>query len=55
MKKFKVTFAGFTYVEAESESEAIEKAQDGDTIYEEQKWEDALEVPAFIVDGEVLS
>ena len=41
MKKYKVPFTGFAYVEAESEAEAFEYAQDGNTIYEEQEWEDA--------------
>jgi hypothetical protein len=54
MKKYKVPFTGFAYVEAESEAEALEYARDGNTIYEEQEWEDAKEVSEFFVDGMCL-
>ena len=50
MKKYKVPFTGFAYVEAESEAEALECAQYGNTIYEEQEWEDAKEVSEFFAD-----
>ena len=50
MKKYKVPFTGFAYVEAESEAEALEYALNGNTIYEEQEWEDAKEVSEFFAD-----
>ena len=54
MKKYKVPFTGFAYVEAESEAEALDYALYGNTIYEEQNWEDAKEVSEFLVDGRCL-
>lgn len=44
MKKYKLPFHGFVYVEAENEDEALEKADDGETVYGEKEWEPAEEV-----------
>lgn len=54
MKKYKVNYSGFVYVEASSESEAKTKYEDGDSRYEES-WIDSIEeVSEFMVDmGEI--
>ena len=48
--KYKVSFSGWAYVEAESEEEAEEKAMyEDDAIYEEKKCESIVEVDEFVV------
>ena len=48
--KYKVNFSGFTYVEADSEDEAKELAQEGDyVIYLEWEYTDVEEVDEFEV------
>lgn len=47
MARYKVCYSGFVYVEAEDETEALELAQDGMTIYEEMEWEDPEEIDDF--------
>ena len=48
--KYKVSYSGWAYVEAESEEEAEEKAMyDDDVIYEEKKCESIEEVDEFAV------
>lgn len=48
MRKWKVKFEGFAYVEADTEDEAIELYDNGETIYEEFET-DAEEIEEFIV------
>lgn len=50
MSKYRVDFTGFVYVEADSPEEALDIAQDGEGIYEEQNWEHAQEIDDFIVE-----
>ena len=48
--KYKVSYSGWAYVEAESEEEAEEKAMyEDDAIYEEKKCESIEEVDEFAV------
>ena len=47
MKKYKVKYSGFIYVEAEDPAEAIEKAIEGDTVYEETCDYEVCEVDDF--------
>ena len=48
--KYKVSYSGWAYVEAESEEEAEEKAMyEDDAIYEEKKCESIEEVDEFVV------
>ncbi len=47
MSNYKVVYKGFACVIADSEKEAIEKAQDGDTVFEEQKFTKAIKVDTF--------
>ncbi len=48
--KYKVNFNGFAYVEADSESEALEKFNCDDTIYSEYESDYAEEVSECFVD-----
>jgi len=48
--KYKVLFNKWVYVEAADEEEALEKAADGDTVYEEEEPVEAEEVDDFYVD-----
>lgn len=48
MKKYKVKYSGFAYVEAESLEEAEELYED-DAIYDERKIDDIEEVDCFRV------
>lgn len=52
MKKYKVKYSGFVYVMANNADEALDMAQDGDTVYEESEWEHAILVGDFCVDLE---
>ena len=48
--KYKVSFSGFAYIEADSPEEAEEKAMyEDDAIYEEKKCESIVEVDEFAV------
>lgn len=48
--KYKVSFSGFAYVEADSPEEAEEKAMyEDDAVYEEKKCESVEEVDEFTV------
>lgn len=49
MKKYKVYYEGFAYVEADSKDDAIENAQDGISIYSEQVVSKIEEVDDFII------
>ena len=48
--KYKVIFRKWAYVEADSEDEAIERAIDGNTVYEEEEPTEASEVDEFFVE-----
>jgi len=48
--KYKVIFSKWAYVEADSEDEAMDKAADGDTVYEEEEAIEASEVDEFVVE-----
>ena len=51
MKKYKVTFEGFVYVEAKNKTQALEKAdKDYGVEYEEKAWTNVEEVNDFAVD-----
>jgi len=47
--RYKVSFSGFAYVEADSKEEAEEKALDGETVYEETEIVQTEEVDEFTV------
>lgn len=48
--KYKVTFSGFHYVEADSPEDAEEKAMyEDESIYSEQKVESVEEINEFLV------
>lgn len=48
--KYKVIFNKWAYIEADSEDEAMDKAVDGDIVYEEEEPYEALEVDEFLVE-----
>ncbi len=48
--KYKVIINKWVYVEADSEDEAMDKAADGDTVYEEEELMEAAEVDEFFVE-----
>lgn len=48
--KYKVIFNKWAYVEADSEDEALDKAADGDTVYEEEEPNEVSEVDEFFVE-----
>ena len=47
--KYKVIMRKWVYVNANSEDEAMDKATDGDTVYEEEEPLEATEVDEFFV------
>lgn len=47
--KYKVEYAGFAYVEADSANEAVEKFNDGEEIFDEREITAAVEVEDFTV------
>lgn len=47
MNKYKLPFHGFVYVEAENEGEALDKADNDESVYEEREWDPAEEVDEF--------
>lgn len=48
--KYKVIIEKWAYVNADSEDEAMDKAADGDTVYEEEAPSWAYEVDEFLVE-----
>ena len=48
--KYRVDFSGFAYVEADSQSEALDKYENSDTVYEESEASHPVEVDEFTVD-----
>jgi hypothetical protein len=48
--KYKVLFDKWVYVEADDENDALDKAADGDTVYEEEEPIEAIEVDDFCVE-----
>lgn len=49
MKKYKVKYSGFIFVEAENIEDAVERAIDEDIVYEEKYDYEACEVDDFVV------
>lgn len=49
MKKYKVEYSGFVYINAENEAEAIEKYEDDQTVYRECERGRIKEVSCFEV------
>lgn len=49
MRKYKVPFTGFVYVEADSPDDARECADGSDTVYEEMEFGDPEEVEDFVI------
>lgn len=47
--KYKISYSGFAYVEADNEDEAQMAYDDGDTVYEEEWIEAIEEVDEFTV------
>jgi len=50
MKKWKIEFRGFSYVEAETEDEAKEMFENSETIYDETEQDSPVEVDEFIIE-----
>ena len=50
MRRYKVEFKGFAYIEAHTEGEAIEKLYDDDCVYTELEEPIAVEVEEFEVE-----
>lgn len=50
MKRYKVTYKGFVYVEANSKEEALRLAQDGADDGGMRSWEDVVEPEDFFFD-----
>ncbi len=50
MNKYKVSFHGFAYVEADTPEEAREAAEDGREDYMEREYDDPVEVEEFFVE-----
>ncbi len=50
MGKYKVEYSGFAYVDADSEDEANDKYEMGDTVYEESGIDSTEEVDEFTVE-----
>lgn len=48
--KYKVLINKWAYVEANSEDEAMDKAADGDTVYEEEEPIEAEKVDEFFLE-----
>ncbi len=51
MKKWRIEFRGFGYVEADTEEEAREMFENGETVYEETEQDEPKEVDEFIVEA----
>jgi hypothetical protein len=50
MKRYKVTYKGFVYVEANSKEEALRQAQDGADEGGMRSWEDVVAPEDFFFD-----
>lgn len=50
MAKYKISFSGFAYVEANSEEDAIEMFDDDLDIFREQRIDSVTEVDEFVVE-----
>ena len=50
MAKYKVSYSGFVYVEADTSEEAEEKAFDEEEIYSEKQVDAVIEVDEFVVE-----
>lgn len=50
MAKYKVSYSGFVYVEADTAEEAEEKAFDEEEIYSEKQVDAVIEVDEFVVE-----
>ncbi len=50
MAKYKISFSGFAYVEADGRDEALEMFDDDLDIYREQRIDSVTEVDEFIVE-----
>ena len=50
MPKYKVSYSGFEYVEADNETEAEELFHDGASVYEEEQIDSIEEVDDFTID-----
>ncbi len=48
--RYKVSFSGFVYIEAESPTEEFEMAQDDCTVYEEKEFSAPEEIDEFYVE-----
>ena len=51
MAKYKISFSGFAYVEANSEEDAIEMFDDDLDIFREQRIDSVTEVDEFVVEA----
>lgn len=49
MKKYKVSYSGFVYVEAENMQGAKEKFEYDDSVYQEQAVDNVEEIDDFLV------
>lgn len=50
MAKYKISFSGFAYVEADTEEEALELFDDDLDIFREQRIDSVTEVDEFVVE-----
>ena len=50
MAKYKISFSGFAYVEADTEEDAIEMFDDDLDIFREQRIDSVTEVDEFVVE-----
>lgn len=47
--KYRIDIFGFAYVEADNPSEALDKYENGDTVYEESEPSEPVQVDDFAV------
>lgn len=50
MAKYKISFSGFAYVEADNEEDALELFDDDMDIFREQRIDSVTEVDEFVVE-----
>lgn len=50
MAKYKISFSGFAYVEADTEEDALELFDDDLDIFREQRIDSVTEVDEFVVE-----
>lgn len=50
MAKYKISFSGFAYVEADNEEDALELFDDDLDIFREQRIDSVTEVDEFVVE-----